>query len=194
MKRILLATAAVLVAALTPPALAEKADRDQPVNIEADRLTVDDRNKVHIFEGGVILTQGTLVIRGDKLVVTQDAAGFQNGVATAAGMLLAWGLLSLPLDPWRIALLVILLAFTIETLVVRHYGLAVIFITPLTLLLAEAATLGHAPLAELIESRFTDTLLGCVVGLVGGVCLHSARFRELVGGPLRRLMPHRPQS
>ena len=102
----------------------------------------------------------------------------QRVLGTAAGMLLAWGLLSLPLDPWRIALLVILLAFTIETLVVRHYGLAVIFITPLTLLLAEAATLGHAPLAELIESRFTDTLLGCVVGLVGGVCLHSARFRE----------------
>lgn len=89
MKRILLATAAVLVAALTPPALAEKADRDQPVNIEADRLTVDDRNKVHIFEGRVVLTQGTLTIRGDKLVVTQDAAGFQNGVATAAGKGLA---------------------------------------------------------------------------------------------------------
>ena len=70
-------------------ALAEKADRDQPVNIEADRLTVDDRNKVHIFEGNVILTQGTLTIRGDKLVVTQDAAGFQNGVATAAGKGLA---------------------------------------------------------------------------------------------------------
>ena len=118
----------------------------------------------------------------------------QRVLGTAAGMLLAWGLLSLPLDPWRIALLVIALAFTIETLVVRHYGLAVIFITPLTLLLAEAATLGHAPIADLIQSRFIDTLLGCVVGLVGGVCLHSARFRDVVGGPLRRLIPRRPQS
>ena len=88
MKRLLLTTVLALAGALQP-ALAEKADRDQPVNIEADRLTVDDRNKVHIFEGGVILTQGTLVIRGDKLVVTQDAAGFQNGVATAAGKGLA---------------------------------------------------------------------------------------------------------
>jgi lipopolysaccharide export system protein LptA len=44
---------------------------------------------VHVFEGNVILTQGTLTIRGDKLVVTQDAAGFQNGVATAAGKGLA---------------------------------------------------------------------------------------------------------
>lgn len=88
MKQLLIATAAALLVAASP-ALAEKADRDQPVNIEADRLTVDDRNKVHIFEGNVILTQGTLTIRGDKLVVTQDAAGFQNGVATAAGKGLA---------------------------------------------------------------------------------------------------------
>ena len=51
-----------------------------------------------------------------------------------------------------------------------------------------------APLAELIASRFIDTLLGCVVGLVGGICLHSARCRAVVGEPLRRLMPRRPQS
>ena len=70
-------------------------------------------------------------------------------------------------------------------------GIAVIFITPLTILLAEAATLGAAPLAELIESRFIDTVLGCIVGLVGGICLHSARFRAVVGRPLRRLVPSR---
>lgn len=83
---IALAIALPLAAA---PALAEKADRDQPVNIEADRLTVDDRNKVHVFEGAVVLTQGTLTIRGDKLVVTQGADGFQKGVATASGSRLA---------------------------------------------------------------------------------------------------------
>lgn len=81
MKQLLIATAAALLVAASP-ALAEKADRDQPVNIEADRLTVDDRNKVHIFEGNVILTQGTLSIRTARLVVTQDAEGFQKGVAT----------------------------------------------------------------------------------------------------------------
>ena len=89
MKRRFLAVVASLLAATSTPALAENADRNQPVNIEADRLTVDDRNKVHIFEGSVVLTQGSLTIRGDKLVVTQDAAGFQNGVATAGGKGLA---------------------------------------------------------------------------------------------------------
>ncbi|WP_414635636.1 lipopolysaccharide transport periplasmic protein LptA [Aromatoleum sp.] len=61
---------------------AERADRQQPVNIEASRGSVDDRNKVHVFEGNVVLTQGTLVIKGQKLVVTQGADGFQSGVAT----------------------------------------------------------------------------------------------------------------
>ncbi|GHT86726.1 lipopolysaccharide export system protein LptA [Betaproteobacteria bacterium] len=71
------------------PAHAERADRNQTVNIEADRVNVDDRNKVHIFEGNVVLTQGTLTIKGDKLVVTQDADGFQKGVTTATGKRLA---------------------------------------------------------------------------------------------------------
>ncbi|MCL2656803.1 MAG: lipopolysaccharide transport periplasmic protein LptA [Betaproteobacteria bacterium] len=69
----------ILVAAT---AHAERADRDKPVNIEADRVTVDDRNKVQVFEGRVKLTQGSLVIWADKVVVTQDAEGFQKGVAT----------------------------------------------------------------------------------------------------------------
>lgn len=77
----LLLCAALLAAAL--PSHAEKADRNKPVNLEADRVTVDEINKVHIFDGNVTLTQGTLVIRSDKLVVRQDAEGFQSGVATA---------------------------------------------------------------------------------------------------------------
>ncbi|MEW6165338.1 MAG: lipopolysaccharide transport periplasmic protein LptA [Pseudomonadota bacterium] len=63
-------------------AQAERADRDKPVNLEAERVTVDDIKRVHVFEGNVVLTQGTLTIRSAKLVVTQDAEGFQKGVAT----------------------------------------------------------------------------------------------------------------
>lgn len=60
---------------------AEKADRDKPVNLEADKITVDDANKVHILEGNVVLVKGTLVMKTDKMVVTQDAQGFQKAVA-----------------------------------------------------------------------------------------------------------------
>jgi lipopolysaccharide export system protein LptA len=72
-----------LVCALccAPVAHGERADRDKPVNLEADRVTVDDVKKVATFEGNVILTQGTLTIRGDRMIVQQDNEGFQYGTA-----------------------------------------------------------------------------------------------------------------
>ncbi|HEX4326722.1 MAG TPA: lipopolysaccharide transport periplasmic protein LptA [Burkholderiales bacterium] len=74
--------------AAAAPAHAEKADREKPVNIEADKMFYDDLRQVNIFEGHVVLTQGTLVIRADKLTVTQDPEGFQTGIADkgAAGL------------------------------------------------------------------------------------------------------------
>lgn len=115
----------------------------------------------------------------------------QRIMGTGIGLLVSWGVLMLPLDKWSISVMMMLLVFVIEIVVVRHYGFAIIFITPLTLLLAEAATLGHSSPALLIQARFFDTVLGCVVGLVGGVCLHSPRFRYVVGNQVRRLIPSR---
>ena len=132
------------------------------------------------------------VIQGASLRAVWNRQ-LQRVLGTAAGMVLAWGMLSLSLSPWSIALLVFVLVFIIESTVVRHYGFAVIFITPLTILLAEAAMLDQLPAAaELIQSRVNDTVLGCLVGLVGGICLHSRHFRALLGPLLRRLLPSRP--
>jgi lipopolysaccharide export system protein LptA len=78
--------AGLLCAALTlghaATVVAEKADRDKPVNIEADRLTVDDNRQVSVFEGRVVITQGTMQLRADRVVVRQDSDGFQFGIAT----------------------------------------------------------------------------------------------------------------
>jgi len=74
---------AALLVVLALPAYAEKADSEKPINLEADRISMDDVKKVQVFDGNVILTQGTLQIRTSKLVVTQDADGFQKGVATS---------------------------------------------------------------------------------------------------------------
>ena len=60
---------------------AEKGDRDKPVQIESDRMLIDDGRKESVFEGNVVLTQGTLQLRGDRVVVRQDAEGFQYGTA-----------------------------------------------------------------------------------------------------------------
>ena len=61
---------------------AERADRNKPVHLESDRVRIDDVHHVSVFTGNVVLTQGTLVIRGDKIVVTQDKSGFKHGTAT----------------------------------------------------------------------------------------------------------------
>lgn len=44
-------------------------------------MEVDDIAKVSTYTGNVRLTQGTLLILADKLVVSQDAQGFIRGVA-----------------------------------------------------------------------------------------------------------------
>jgi uncharacterized membrane protein YccC len=108
---------------------------------------------------------------------------------TGLGLALAWGLLSMPLNQWSIALTLMLLAFIIEFVVVRHYVIALMLITPLTILLAEATVIGNASPAPLIEARPIDTVLGCAMGLAGGFCLHKRRFRGVAGRQLRRFVP-----
>jgi lipopolysaccharide export system protein LptA len=79
--RLAAVTALAVGLGLAPPASAERADRDKPVNLEADRVDLDDAKKEAVFVGNVTLTQGTLTIRADKIIVKQDAEGFQYGIA-----------------------------------------------------------------------------------------------------------------
>jgi lipopolysaccharide export system protein LptA len=65
------------------PAAAEKADRDKPMNIEADALRYDDLKQTSVFTGNVVVTKGTIVIRGARVEVRQDPEGYQYGVVTA---------------------------------------------------------------------------------------------------------------
>ena len=65
-------------------AAAEKADKDKPTQIEANRMSADDARRVNIFEGSVVLTKGTLAVRAERIVVRQDAEGFQHTTATGS--------------------------------------------------------------------------------------------------------------
>ncbi len=83
----------VLGLLFTDTALAERADRDKPVHLEADRATVEDVNKknssrVSVFTGNVIMTQGTLRIQADKVIMKEDINGFRH--ATAFGNLVSF--------------------------------------------------------------------------------------------------------
>ncbi|QTD45847.1 lipopolysaccharide transport periplasmic protein LptA [Ottowia testudinis] len=64
-------------------AWAERADRDKPMNIEADALRYEDQKQLSTFTGRVLVTKGTIVMRGARLEVRQDAAGNQFGVMFA---------------------------------------------------------------------------------------------------------------
>lgn len=64
------------------PAWAEKADKDRPVQIEADSVRIDDLKKVAVYEGNVVLSQGTFLLLADRIEVWQDEKGFSGGNAT----------------------------------------------------------------------------------------------------------------
>lgn len=77
---------AILLGGLVLPAgtvFAEKADRNKPMNVEADSLRYDDLKQVSVFTGRVVLTKGTILIRGAQLDVRQDPDGYQFGLVTA---------------------------------------------------------------------------------------------------------------
>lgn len=71
-----------LLGLIPGPALAEKADRQRPIQIEADSVRMDDSRKTAVYEGNVVLAQGTLLIKADRLDVRQDDKGMSSGEAT----------------------------------------------------------------------------------------------------------------
>lgn len=72
----------ILLCGVAGAAHAEKADHNKPMQIASDTLNVDDANHISTFEGKVDLTQGTLHVTAEKIVVTEDAAGNKFCVAT----------------------------------------------------------------------------------------------------------------
>ena len=81
--RFSLAVVLVAAAARVPSASAEQADREKPIHYQADTGDVNVQTKVGTLLGNVILTQGTLTIRADKIVFRQNT---DNSVSATA-----WG-------------------------------------------------------------------------------------------------------
>lgn len=80
------AVAACALALLLPAIAvrAEQADRDQPMTIQADQQsTLDLLKQVIVFNGNVVITQGTMSIHADRVEVRQSPEGFRS--ATAIG-------------------------------------------------------------------------------------------------------------
>ena len=53
-------------------ATALPSDRQQPIKIESDRATQDDKKGITVYEGSVVIRQGTIKINADKVTVYSD--------------------------------------------------------------------------------------------------------------------------
>jgi lipopolysaccharide export system protein LptA len=62
-------------------ASAEKADKEKATEIEASRMSADEVRRMNIFEGNVVLVKGTMRVLADRIVVRQDAEGYQYATA-----------------------------------------------------------------------------------------------------------------
>ena len=107
-------------------------------------------------------------------------------LGTLIGTGLTAVMLSWQLPVWGVAVAILVMMLCIESLVDRHYGLAVIVITPLTIFIAEYGS--GLPISahgyhEVIQTRVVDTALGCLVALGGGMLMHALAIRP----PLRRI-------
>jgi lipopolysaccharide export system protein LptA len=72
-----------LACTLAGSAMAERADREKPTNIEANQMLYDESKQLNTFIGNVVVTRGTLVMHGEKLILKKDSAGYQFGTLFA---------------------------------------------------------------------------------------------------------------
>jgi lipopolysaccharide export system protein LptA len=78
-------SALLALALCSASAWAEKADKKKPMNAEADALRYDDLKQTSVFTGNVVITKGTITIRGAQVDIRQDNEGFQFGTAVETG-------------------------------------------------------------------------------------------------------------
>jgi lipopolysaccharide export system protein LptA len=83
MKRPILALA-IACAAVAAPALAERADRDKPLNYEANSGECDDLKQVCVLAGDVLLVKGTIRATGQRVEIRKDPEGYLFGLLEAA--------------------------------------------------------------------------------------------------------------
>lgn len=83
-------TLALLLGLPALSAHAERADQQKPLNFTADNLNYDDVKQVNVLTGHVIITKGTILIRADRVEVSEDPQGYQYATATMSSPGLAY--------------------------------------------------------------------------------------------------------
>jgi uncharacterized membrane protein YccC len=112
---------------------------------------------------------------------------FQRIIGTFIGLGLCWILLSIANTTLLICFFIIILQLIVGILVVRNYALAIVFVTPMAILLSEAAN----PIINipniLIPLRFEEIFIGSILGAIGGWILHKEKIRYATINRLRKI-------
>ena len=106
----------------------------------------------------------------------QLARGIQRVVGTLLGLGTSAVLLSLHLSGMALLAVIAALQVGAELLVGRNYGVAMLVITPLALLMGQAAD--EQPVGQLLFDRGVETVIGSAVGLALVLGLHLHRRRR----------------
>lgn len=103
--------------------------------------------------------------------------GTLMGLVVVAGVLFPWDYSPLRAFPGHetavMALLVIVLQFTTELFMTRHYGLAMVSFTPVILLMTQLAS--PADPVVLVTERAAETILGAALGILVVVLIRRRR-------------------
>ena len=148
-----------------------------PMRFEIDATIRIILVRLVIATGIAVLVTAPLGIHRAYWVVVAVVAILQNGhrlrltglraVHRVLGTLVGLGLFALVslAGPSGIGLALLLMAlqFVVELVVIRNYGLALVFITPLALTIAAQA--GTSDVGVIVGERFFDTLLGAAIAM-----------------------------
>ncbi len=100
-------------------------------------------------------------------------------VGTFIGMGLVWCVFSWDPNLWQLAIFITIFQWLIELLVVKNYGAAVIFITPLTVIMADASS-SNLTTESLWQYRLLDISIGSIIGFLGGTVFHRTAFLKRI--------------
>ena len=146
-----------------------------PMRFEIDETIRIILTRLIVATGIAVLAAAPLGIHRAYWVVVAVVAILQNGhrlrltavrgVHRVLGTLVGLGLFALiflasPSGVW-LGVLLMALQFVVELVVIRNYGLALVFITPLALTIAAQA--GTAEVGVIVGERFADTVLGAAI-------------------------------
>ena len=105
--------------------------------------------------------------------------GTHRFFGTLVGLVLTWAITVFHPSLLIIAIYIVIAQILIEYFVARNYGIANIFITILTILLAEKGYEIQQNVNSFILFRITDIVIGSLIGLVGGTVLYNWHFRSM---------------